>query len=162
MRHTNLKKVVMKNADNFKELLLTMAKYCKQLEELEIQVSGRLVAEIADSLQSLKKLRKLTFYYADTDKDMTKFTKLLGFLKSLEFLHLYNVKGSVGFVRALSTLKNIHILRLTDCKNLKDLNPLANLHQLTEMIITGGDEKLRKTRYRKIGREFRKLEVARS
>lgn len=145
MRHTNLKKIVMKNAEDFIPLLSAITTYCEQLEELEIKISGcfkttGLYAEenTSERLQSLKKLRKLTFYCPK--KDMTKFTEQLRSLKSLEFLHLYNVYGSLEFVLSLSKLTSLHVLRLTDCYNLKNLNPLANLHQLTDLIIEGSDD----------------------
>lgn len=134
-RHTNLKKIVINNSNDYMHLLPTMAECCSALQELEIKITGYLVEakKSIKSLQTLHNLRKLTIHCEG--KKMAKFVEILMSFNSLEFLHLYKAQGCDEFVMFLSKLTNLKVLQLTECTHIGDLNPLANLRELTELVV---------------------------
>lgn len=139
-RHKNLKTFSLKRFDeDSTSLLAVIAENCKQLEKLQIRgdydgpINKVEFENALKSLISLEQLKKLKINCSN--ENVTKFTQELNALKSLELLELWNARADAEFIPALSQMKHLHVLRLHYCKDLKNLNPLGDLEQLTQLSI---------------------------
>lgn len=140
-RHEGLKELSLKGIDNDRPTLLTaIANNCKSIEELRIESAAsdarEYPSEYEKELQSiltLNNLKKLQIECARVN--VTKFIQELPKLNSLEFLELYHAHADEGLIPALAQLKNLNVLRLSHCKDLKYLKPLGDMKQLNELSI---------------------------
>lgn len=129
---------------NMSPILCLITDHCKQLEKLQIisthiGTSGLPVREnILMSLLTLNQLKSMEIMC--NGQNVTNFVKELNSLKSLEFLEISYARADSEFLPALSQLKNLHSLRLTHFHELKNLESLRNLVQLTELAIQLEDQ----------------------
>lgn len=139
-RHKSLKTFCLKRFDeDCTTLLPVIAENCKQIEKLQFhgQYDGPInKVEFENGLQSLLTLDQLKKLKINCSKqNVNKFIKELNALKSLQLLELWNASGDIEFIPGLSQLKHIHVLRLNYCEDLKNVNRLGDLEQLTELAI---------------------------
>lgn len=139
-RHKLLKTFSMEGFnDDCTSLLPVIADNCMTLEKLQIRGNHRCNANQSEyekalmSLLTLDKLHSLKMNCAEVN--VTKFIKKLPKLTSLQLLELCHAKVDTEFIPALTQLKNLNVLRLTCCEDLKNLNQLADLEKLMELSI---------------------------